>query len=413
MSLRAFLLKEEQDLAAYGLIFLVGFSALGSALSFLPANGDDLVLWSSVANAPAPLKYFIGDWGFGNNAYRPLHSLTIWLSYTFFGLSAVYNQLFNLILHVAIICLLYHLIRRVQPDRTIAFLMASLALISIYTVSPATWVSDRPTLFVVFFFILLLNHLYKNGQPNQGRISYIVILSILALLSKESGLILPLFAIYHAISLRKNKYYCASLITISITIIAAYLAFRLVIFGSNTFSNAGTGSIIEIGFYFGNVVKNLIGPFIPIFDDHGGLLSVSLLIKTSPFWMVTLPLVILSTRRELSALQKVALVIIVLNSLVHFSLFRYRIQYPSQLAIGLFIGTSPLFTGSINRKMILKGLGTALLLFSVFWVNRSLQSEMLIRYQMLNNYDLEPIVETFSFGIDPLIITRLLQHYKQ
>jgi hypothetical protein len=429
-SIRVFLLKEEQNLSAYALLFLIGFSVLGTALSFVPANGDDLTLLSTVANTPTPIKFFFGDWGLGNY-YRPLHSLTLWFSYQFFGVSAGYNQLLNLILHFAIVCLLFRLIRSIQPDITISFLITSLSLVSIYTMSPATWVSDRPTLFVALFFLLLLNHLYKNGQPNVGRTSYIVILSILALMSKESGLIVPLFILYYGVCMKQPAKYRTKIIIISLIIIAAYGTFRLMIFGLHTFSYSETGymfGVIHIDnlyllpkylqyyVYLENVIKNLIAPIFPVFNGEGGILSIRALIRWSPLWSLTLILVALTTRKlsKLSSLQKVALVIIVLNSLIHTSVFRYRTQYLSQLAICIFVASSPLLLNStINRKFVVNILAIALLLFNIIGVSRSLNSTLLFRYEMLNKYDLLPIIKACSPRIDNQIVMQVLKKYKK
>jgi hypothetical protein len=425
-AIRAFLLNEQQNLSVYALLFLIGFSVFGTALSFVPANLDDLKLLSAVAITPTPMKFFIGNWGLGDY-YRPLHSLTLWFSYQLFGVSAGYHQLLNLILHFVIVCLLFRLIRSVQPDITISFILTSLALVSIYTMSPATWVSDRPTLFVALFFMLLLNHIYKNGQPNVGRTSYIVILSILALMSKESGLIVPLFIIYYSVCMKQHAEYRAKIIIISLIIIAAYGAFRLTIFGSQAFSCPENGYIfgvmhfdnlyllpkhLQYYAYLENVIKNLIAPIFPVFNWEGGILSISSLISRSPIWFLTLLLVTL-TYRKLSSLQKVALAIIVLNSVIHTSLFRYRTQYLSQLAICIFVASSPLLlNNNFNRKLIVKIIAISLLLFNIIWVSLYLNSTLLFYYDMLNKYDLLPVIQESSPRIDNKIVIRVLKKYK-
>lgn len=193
------ILREERYIFAYALILVLGFSIFSTTISFVPANGDDLILLSSVAKISSPLKFFVGDWGLDNNAYRPLHSLSIWLIYHFFGVTASYKQLFNLVLHLAIICLLFRFISRIQPNIIVSLLLTLISLVSMSTISPVTWVSDRPTLFVALFLFLLLNYLYKYEQPFKVNIPYIVILSILALMSKESGLIVPIFTLYFAL----------------------------------------------------------------------------------------------------------------------------------------------------------------------------------------------------------------------
>lgn len=427
--IRAYLLKEEQNLGAYALLLIIGFSTLGITLFFVPADGDDLILLSSVANKTSPVNYFFGDWGLGNNVYRPLHSLTLWLSYQFFGVSAGFNQLFNLVLHIAIIFLLFRFIRRIQPDITISFLFASLSLISIYTISSVSWVSDRPTLFVALFFLLLLNHLYSapDGHPKSGRISYIVILSVLALMGKESGLILPLFAVFHAVYTKQAANYRKKIVSIAVIILVAYISFRLVIFGPNAYQYFETGyllgffqiddlstlpKLLQYFYYFESIIKNILAPFFPVFNWEGGILIRELLIK-SPMWMLTALLVFLTARREPSAFQKVALVIIILNSVIHFSVFRLRTQYISQLALSIFFASSPLLKSKVNRKILVKALSASLLIYSVFWASRSLDQVLLSKYEALNIHNLTPVTEQYPNRIDDHIIDLVLQRYKR
>lgn len=127
LRLRSIILSEEQTIIATGLLLLLCVAMFSVALSFVPAKGDDLILLSSVANRKNPFSYFVGGWGLGNNAYRPLHSIFLWLIYRAFGISALPNQLINIALHFVSILLLFRIIQRFQPDRVVSFLLASLS----------------------------------------------------------------------------------------------------------------------------------------------------------------------------------------------------------------------------------------------------------------------------------------------
>src|SRR5262249_11601050 len=89
------------DVAAIALLVLIAFLLLGTALTFAPTNADDLIILSSVSHTSSPLAYFLGDWGLGNAAYRPLHSTLIWLSFRTFGVNTLPDQALNIVLHVA------------------------------------------------------------------------------------------------------------------------------------------------------------------------------------------------------------------------------------------------------------------------------------------------------------------------
>jgi hypothetical protein len=421
--------KRISNLIVYGLLLLLGISTLSTAIYFVPGEVDDLTMLSFVANIPSPINFFSGDCGLCYNNYRPIHFFILWLFYHVFGVSAIFNQLFNLILHFTIVFLFVRLIRRVQPDNTISFLLGALLLVSIYTLSPATWVPDRATLFVALFFLLLLDHLYKGGQPNIGRFSYIIILSILALMSKESGLIVPLFVMYYATNIKLPVNYRVKVISSSLIIILAYSVFRVSVFGNYAFDDMSgnlISKIIRYGdwstlakqlilyrSYLENVIQNLIAPFLPIFNVEGGLLPINKLIITSPIWFLTLLLVLMTTQRKLSTFQKVALVIIILNSIIHYYEFRYRTQYLSQLGICLYMASAPLRSSSIYQKTAFKVLGSVLLLLMVILINRNLNLDLLRRYKMLNMNDVDHIVQLYPSGINRQIVIKVLEKYKK
>ena len=427
--LHTLLLKEKTTFVGYVLITFIVFSALGTALSFAPANSDDLVLLSSVANTQSPITFFTGDWGLGNNAYRPLHSLTLWFTYHLFGVSAGLNQGLNLLLHSAIICLLYRLILRVHREITISFLLASLSIASIYTVSSETWVSDRPTLFVAFFFLLLLNHLYYDGSGHIGRLPYIIMLSVLDLMSKESGLVVPLFAIYYGFQIGIPANYRARIVIISTIIIIIYLVFRLAIFGTQANAYQESGYILaciryeeeewstlpkslQYYAYVENTIKNMMAPFIPVFNDQGGLTSLRRTIVMTPFWLPTVLLVLLSIGRNFSTLQKAALITILLNSVVHHAVFRYRVEFLSQLAVSIFIASSPAINRTVGRSVLVKILASALLFSGICWSTRSLDATLLARHEMLNVKNLAPIIQRTSLEKEDKVVREVLERYK-
>jgi len=241
-------------------------------------------LLSVVKNTNNPLRFFIQDWGFGNYGYRPLHSLSLWLGNRVFGVASGPNQLINIVFHITVILLLFRLINHLQSDRSIAFIFSCLSLVSYYTLSPATWVSDRPTLFVAFFLLIILNYFVHLGNRNQPNIFILIILSLLGVMSKESGLIIPLVSVYILITQNekdsRNKFAIISLLLIIVT----YVLFRFIIFGSQA------GSYFESGYLYGfkyyessqmlvgieriimvaeNIFKNILAIFFPVFDGQG------------------------------------------------------------------------------------------------------------------------------------------------
>lgn len=205
------------------------------------------------------------------------------------------------------------------------------------------------------------------------------------------------------------------------------MIFRWIIFGHNmiTYSESGFyfGVIYYQDFfslpkglqyytYFENVLKNFVAPFLPFFNGEGGVIVKSL-INQLPFWLFNLLLFVLTYNKKLSKIQKAALVIILLNSIIHYSVFRYRTQYNSQLAFSIFIAASTLFKNNNYKQLIVKGVATALLIYCIVWANRSINSMLFSRYYELNTNKMETIIEKYSFRIDESILDQVVDQYKR
>jgi hypothetical protein len=128
-SFRAAATGQAATIPSLGLLAVRGVAVFAPAVWLPPANEDDLLMPSAVTRTRNPALFFVGDWGLGNNAYRPPHSLTLWASYQLFGVSAAWNQVFNLLLHLACIGLLFLIVRSIQGDRVLAFLFTALSLV--------------------------------------------------------------------------------------------------------------------------------------------------------------------------------------------------------------------------------------------------------------------------------------------
>lgn len=350
--------RKQQTLAMIGLLALILAAVFSITLRFVPADGDDLRLLSSVANTTNPMVYFAKDAGEGKSEYRPLLPISLWLVYHSFGVRASLDQLINLVLHFVNACLLLGIIRRVTGDNVLSFLLAGIFLISIHTVSPASWIADRPTLLVGLFLLLLLDHILSSGTLNASlRLSYITMLAILALMSKETGLIVILFACFASVYLPLTTRFQVQIFIVAAIIITAYMGLRLAIFGSESLSYVSSGH--ALGSHYDswaalspktrllasaeNAATNFTGCFLPIFNWEGKMLSLRELsfIENFLIWAPTVLLVTLSYSRTLTTIQVYSLVIIAINSALNLVAFRYRFQYLSWLGACAFVAGSP------------------------------------------------------------------------
>jgi hypothetical protein len=426
-------------LVAMALLFVLALAVFDTALNFVPGTSDDLELLTSVAHTTQPLKYLVGDFGMGPygtgnyGQYRPLHSLSLWLVYRSFGLSFFPNQFINFALHFINAVLVLVLIWRVQRDLALSFLGASLFLISVHTVSPATWVSDRPNLLVGFAFLLLLHHAVSvRNKGGSLRIPTVLGLCLIALLSKESGLIVPVMAI--SISLRiaeQTRWQRIRSSAVWAGVILTYFAGRIMMFGTNAFSYSTYGYLFGLRRYdlasdlpghlrllatADNVLKNIVELFLPVFTDGGGFsfkfdsARIALIVLLGALAMACL--VALTTKAKLTALQIDCLCAVILNAAIHNAIFRYRDLYTAQIAVSVLVACSAALSEP-RRRRIAFAAAFVVLLVSVTRVENFIQANYVARYIELNRYSLARDLQSFhGKRVDRHIAQQLVDGYR-
>ncbi len=134
------------------------------------------------------------------NYYRPMSIFGFLVCYKLFGLLPYGFHLFNLVLHAIIVCTLFGLTRRLFRDDWLAFISSAVfALHPIHTESVA-WISGVTDLdlavfyLAAFWFYLSAAGLGRDGRSEVNAGSGMVVAFILALLSKEQAITLPVLA---------------------------------------------------------------------------------------------------------------------------------------------------------------------------------------------------------------------------
>jgi hypothetical protein len=411
----------------------LGLAIYARALWLPPTNGDDLSYLSSVATIANPLYYFFQDHGHGNELYRPLTPLTLWVSYKVFGVWSLPNQIVNLALHLANVFLLYRIVERQQRDTSIALLFAGVFMISQYTWLAATWTSDRPMVLTGLFLLLLVDHLSRQTEHSGNapraalRGSLVAVLSVLALMSKESGLVVPATGLFFALTMGKHARLTPgqrrSLAVTTASIMGLYVVFRILLFGSDVASYSQDGylflglvrfqrieelpQLLQYVAYAENIIKNAFAPILPVFAEGGSLLTWQSVLVHAPVIASTVLLFGLAARRDLSGLQRIAILIIVANALVHFALFRLRLHYLSHAAVCLFVASSPGFKileVDGGRALAAKALAVIVLVAAIVSTSYTLDAYLRARYAALNALPTE--------GIDGYVLQQVLQTYK-
>ena len=427
-SLKDYTQSKTVNLLAYAGILLLSVASLSNALRFAPSNSDDLRILSSVIKTSNPLAYFFSDWGLGGTSmYRPLHSVGIWLSFHAFGMFPAFDQLINLLLHTVVICLTYRIIRKSGSGPGISLLVSALAIASPYTLSPATWISDRPTLIVALFMMILINYLYSDPQSQKTPQGWLVsLICIGGLMGKESGLILPIFVALRGFISVSPKNTKIRNILLGLGIAGIYSIFRLIIFGQQAAVYSESGyilglfhystlsqlpSLIKNWAYADNFIKNIFSIVLPVFDWEGGFHSPRVLFDTLPLWLATFFLVALTTTRKLSPLQKAAIMLIALNSLVHVAIFRYRIQYISFLALCLYVGSSGIFEVSSVRKRLSIACALCLLVTNLTIAKLDIVAISISRRNLINKQAIAQLVQKYP-NISNDVVELLIAKYK-
>ena len=135
------------------------------------------------------------------NYYRPLMTFGYLVCYQIFGPLPFGFHLANLLLHAAVVCLLFGVTRRLFGDSLLAFLAAGLfALHPVHTESVA-WIAAIPDIELTFFYLLTFWFFLRAGEIRGARALALRAAMagsfLLALLSKEPAMTLaPLATLY-------------------------------------------------------------------------------------------------------------------------------------------------------------------------------------------------------------------------
>ena len=191
-------------------------------------------------------------WGFRGTAtgyYRPIVMVTLLVERVLFGVSPPAYHLVNAILNGLVVVLVYGLARKLWPEGTGALWAgATFAALPLHVenVAPVSGISDLECA----LFLLLAMWIYLgpgNSRPRLPRIySWLAAaMFLLAVLSKEVALALPLLLIFYDVFLRagspsRPKIPFENYVPFFL-LLALYLALRLAIFGSITKVTGASG----------------------------------------------------------------------------------------------------------------------------------------------------------------------------
>ncbi len=203
--------REDRDATVYLILLLLAFLPYLNALANSFVYDDrQQVLENPYVHSFRYLGRIFGStvWTFEGaqgvtNYYRPLMTFAYLIAYKIFGPLPFGFHLMNLVLHAAVVLLLFALTEQLFQDRLLSLITSGLfALHPIHTES-VSWIAGITDLELSFFFLLTFLLYLRLVDPSRETApswpSYVPMLLAycLTLLSKEQALVLPALAIVY------------------------------------------------------------------------------------------------------------------------------------------------------------------------------------------------------------------------
>lgn len=134
-----------------------------------------------------------------SNFYRPVQVFTYLLDYSLWKLNVIGYHLTNVLLHILVALTIYWLIQILFRDRNLSLLTGLFFVVHPIHTEAVSYIAGRADSLVALFIILCLIFYIRNLHENKLTLTILMGLSyVLALLSRENGLILPfLLLLYH------------------------------------------------------------------------------------------------------------------------------------------------------------------------------------------------------------------------
>lgn len=198
-------------IAAVIFIVVLGFFVYGNSLKgeFI---WDDLVLvrdnayiksWSNLG------RIFTATISFGaggrDNSYRPIQTFTYMFDYSLWKLNPTGFHFTNIILHILAALSVFWFINVLYGDKLISFLTGALFIVCPLHTEAVTYISGRADSLAALFLLISGTLYIKQVDDKNLKIYFLMLISfILAVLSRENSLILPVFLLFYHYAFKKK-----------------------------------------------------------------------------------------------------------------------------------------------------------------------------------------------------------------
>jgi hypothetical protein len=176
--------------------------AAAAIVPFLSALGNDFLTWDDniiILGQPFLREPTLENlWRIlspvpAREEWLPLRDLTLLANFAIFGPDPFWFAVGNVLLHAGAAVAVFFLLRRLVASRVAAFLGALVFAVHAVHVESVTWLSGRKDpLSAIFIVSALVAHI--RWREGRGRYATVLPLLALALLSKASAFVFPLWA---------------------------------------------------------------------------------------------------------------------------------------------------------------------------------------------------------------------------
>ncbi len=171
--------------------------------SIIPPNAE---LFSDIDNIN---KVVLNDAFFQNGTtsfFRPLQNLSFMIDYQFSEINPVAYHITNILLHICSTIFLFLLLIELNFEKRISFISSLIFAVAPVFNQAIAWVPGRGDLFLGLSSIIFLYTFLKFDKSNNQKFLIIHLISLaIALLSKESALVLPFIVLSYIILLKRSE----------------------------------------------------------------------------------------------------------------------------------------------------------------------------------------------------------------
>ena len=260
----------KKTLISIGLIIILGFIVYSNSLNGRFILDDRSLVENNIyiKNPSKISKFFTKNIAAGSgkrwNAYRPIQMLTYMLDYSFWKLNPRGYHFTNILLHILASITVYWLINLLYNNKTLSFLTGLLFVVHPLHTGAVSYISGRADPLALIFMLVCFIFYIKFNQRKKASFFILWLLSyILALLSRENSLILPILLLLYHYTFGKKV--TGGLILSIFGIASGYILLRIVVFKSILFNITYSSTLFQRipGFFAAitNYVKLILLPF--------------------------------------------------------------------------------------------------------------------------------------------------------